>query len=85
MSFTVRPPAPFRLDLTVFAGRRDSVTSVDRGESSVYKRVFVIASRPLEVAAEQVAPADAIAETAASASLSPTPRTARRMATATRW
>jgi DNA-3-methyladenine glycosylase II len=59
MSFTLRPLAPFRLDYTVCALRRDSINPVDRWESSVYRRLFIVGGWPLEVAVEQTTPADA--------------------------
>ncbi len=59
MDLVLRPVAPYRLDFTVLALRRDPVNLVDRWESSVYRRVFVVEGRPLEAAVEQVAPPQA--------------------------
>jgi len=56
MDLVLRAVAPFRLDFTVLALRRDPVNLVDRWQSPVYRRVFVVEGKPLGVAVEQVAP-----------------------------
>ena len=54
--FALNPRPPFRLDFTVFVLRRNAANVVDRWEAPVYRRVFVIDGRPVEVAVEQAAP-----------------------------
>jgi len=57
MDFVLRPLAPYRLDFTVSALRRDPLNLVDRWESSTYRRVLVVEGSPLGVEVEQVASA----------------------------
>jgi DNA-3-methyladenine glycosylase II len=47
---TVRPIAPFRLDLTVWALRRRQRNVIDRWDGVTYRRVVVVAGRPTELA-----------------------------------
>lgn len=53
MSFTLSPLAPFRLDLTALALRRDPANAVDRWEPPVFRRVFVIDGAPVEAVVEK--------------------------------
>ena len=46
----VRPIAPFRLDLTVWALRRRRRNAVDRWDGVTYRRVIVVGARPTELA-----------------------------------
>jgi DNA-3-methyladenine glycosylase II len=45
----LRPRAPFRLDLTVWALRRQALNEVDAWNGSMYRRVLVIGGEPVEV------------------------------------
>jgi len=56
--FALNPRPPFRLDFTVLVLRRNAVNVVDRWEAPVYRRVFAIDGRPVEVAVEQAVPYD---------------------------
>ncbi len=52
-SFVLRPIAPFRLDLTVWALRRRQRNAIDRWDGSTYRRVIFMAGRPTELAVRQ--------------------------------
>jgi DNA-3-methyladenine glycosylase II len=54
---TVRPIAPFRLDLTAWALRRRAGNAIDRWDGETYRRVIVIGRRPTELAVRQAGPA----------------------------
>ena len=47
-------PAPFRLDLTVWALRRRPHNMIDQWDGSCYRRTLVIRERPLEVSVRQL-------------------------------
>jgi DNA-3-methyladenine glycosylase II len=49
----IRPIAPFRLDLTVWALRRRGRNTIDRWDGTTYRRVVVIEGRPTEIAVRQ--------------------------------
>jgi DNA-3-methyladenine glycosylase II len=49
----VRPIAPFRLDLTVWALRRRRRNAIDRWDGVTYRRVIVVGGRPTELAIRQ--------------------------------
>jgi DNA-3-methyladenine glycosylase II len=53
ISFSIKPLAPFRLDLTVWVLRRRSDNSTDRWDGSTYRRVLVLQGKPVEVAVNQ--------------------------------
>ncbi|MBA3842740.1 MAG: DNA-3-methyladenine glycosylase 2 family protein [Actinobacteria bacterium] len=59
MSLVLRPRAPFRLDLTVWALRRRARNDVDRWDGSTYRRVLVLDNAPVEVAVTQDGGAEA--------------------------
>jgi DNA-3-methyladenine glycosylase II len=48
-NFELLPPAPFRLDLTVWALRRRPENQVDRWDGTIYRRVISLHGRILEV------------------------------------
>jgi DNA-3-methyladenine glycosylase II len=52
-TFVLRPVPPFRLDLTVWALRRRQRNLIDRWDGSTYRRVIVMAGRPIELAVRQ--------------------------------
>ena len=52
-SFSLRPLAPFRLDLTAWALRRRPGNSIDRWDGETYRRVLAIADKPILVAVIQ--------------------------------
>jgi DNA-3-methyladenine glycosylase II len=52
-SLVLRPRAPFRLDLTVWALRRRELNAVDAWNGSTYRRVLVVDDEPIEVAMAQ--------------------------------
>ncbi len=56
LSFRLRPVAPFRLDLTVWALRRRARNIVDRWDGSTYRRVFMVNGKPIEAAVVQSGP-----------------------------
>ena len=56
MSFTLTTAAPFRLDLTALALRRDAANIVDRWEPPTYRRLFVLDGSPVEAGVEQTGP-----------------------------
>lgn len=51
--FSVRPMAPFRLDLTVWALRRRSMNAVDAWNGTTYQRVLAVRDNPMLVAVTQ--------------------------------
>ena len=53
-SFLIKPVAPFRLDLTVWALRRRPENVVDRWDGTRYRRVLVLEGRPVEIAITQI-------------------------------
>ncbi|MGH9080646.1 MAG: DNA-3-methyladenine glycosylase family protein [Acidimicrobiales bacterium] len=52
-TFEIEVPAPFRLDLTVWALRRRSHNAVDRFDGVSYQRTLVIRGRPVELSVRQ--------------------------------
>ena len=52
-SFLVRPRAPFRLDLTVWALRRRKTNRIDQWDGTVYARVLVVDRQPVKVCVSQ--------------------------------
>ena len=50
---TVRPIAPFRLDLTVWTLRRRRRNAIDRWDGHTYRRIVVVGERPTELAIRQ--------------------------------
>jgi DNA-3-methyladenine glycosylase II len=54
----LRPPGPFRLDLTVWALRRRAHNAVDSWDGTWYRRTVVLGQQPVEVAVGQVSGAD---------------------------
>ena len=57
--FQLRPTAPFRLDLTVWALRRRAHNLVDRWDGQTYRRILPVQDQPLEVAVTQIGPPEA--------------------------
>lgn len=51
--FSVRPTAPFRLDLTVWALRRRSMNAIDAWNGTTYRRVLTLDGEPVLVAVTQ--------------------------------
>lgn len=51
--FSIRPPAPFRLDLTVWALRRRAANAVDAWDGATYRRVLAVRDKPILVAVKQ--------------------------------
>lgn len=49
----IRPVAPFRLDLTVWALRRRPHNAIDRWDGTTYRRVIVVGGRSTELEARQ--------------------------------
>jgi len=49
----IRPVAPFRLDLTVWALRRRGRNAIDRWDGTTYRRIVVIEGRPTEIAVRE--------------------------------
>jgi DNA-3-methyladenine glycosylase II len=58
-SLVLRPRAPFRLDLTVWALRRRALNEVDAWDGSTYRRVLVLDDTPVAVAVTQEGGAEA--------------------------
>lgn len=56
VSFSLRPPAPFRLDLTVWALRRRPHNRIDVWDGRTYRRTFRWRDQPVEVAVVQTGP-----------------------------
>src|SRR4051812_40834040 len=50
---TVRPIAPFRLDLTVWTLRRRRRNAIDRWDGETYRRIVLVAERRTELAIRQ--------------------------------
>ena len=48
-SFELKPAAPFRLDLTVWALRRRPENLIDRWDGETYSRILLIQGAPLEI------------------------------------
>jgi DNA-3-methyladenine glycosylase II len=59
LSLVLRPRAPFRLDLTVWALRRRGLNEIDAWDGSTYRRVLVLDNTPVEVAVTQKDEAEA--------------------------
>ncbi len=55
-TFKLKPVPPFRLDLTVWALRRRPNNTIDRWDGEIYRRVLIIADRPIELAVSQTGP-----------------------------
>lgn len=58
-AFTLKPSAPFRLDLTVWVLRRVAANDMDRWDGATYRRVLVLDGAPVAVEVTQTAPAHA--------------------------
>ncbi len=56
--FKLQPVPPFRLDLTVWALRRNPYNLVDRWDGQTYRRVLLMYDQPVEVAVTQISPAE---------------------------
>src|SRR5574338_59765 len=56
--FVVRPAAPFRLDLTVWALRRRARNVIDRWDGETYRRVVQLGPTLTEIAVRQTAALD---------------------------
>jgi DNA-3-methyladenine glycosylase II len=52
-SFTIAPPPPFRLDLTVWVLRRLPINQMDRWDGMTYRRVLMLGDTPVEIAVVQ--------------------------------
>jgi DNA-3-methyladenine glycosylase II len=57
--FQLKPVPPFRLDLTVWALRRQPHNLVDRWDGRTYRRVILVCDQPVEMAVTQTAPVEA--------------------------
>ncbi len=57
-AFWLKPIAPFRLELTVWALRRRPSNLIDRWDAQTYRRVLVLDGKPVEVAVTQKGPPD---------------------------
>ena len=53
LTFVLRPIAPFRLDLTVWALRRRARNLIDRWDGTTFRRVIVIEGQPTELSVRQ--------------------------------
>ncbi len=53
MKFSLQPIAPFRLDLTVWALRRDPRNQIDRWDGREYRRVLILEGVPVETVVTQ--------------------------------
>ena len=73
ISFHLKPVAPFRLDLTVWALRRRANNIMDRWEGKTYRRMVLLDGRVVDIAVTQTGPQDdpELNIEAASAGLSP--------------
>jgi len=58
VAISIRPLAPFRLDLTVWALRRRARNIVDRWDGTTYRRVLAIGSSLIQVSVTQTGPPD---------------------------
>ncbi len=58
IGFDLKPVAPFRLDLTVWALRRRPDNAIDRWDGTTYGRVLVVGRAPLQMTVTQAAPAE---------------------------
>lgn len=58
LRFRLQPAAPFRLDLTVWALRRDPRNQIDRWDGREYRRVLLVEGIPVETVITQVSPAE---------------------------
>jgi DNA-3-methyladenine glycosylase II len=52
--FELRPPPPFRLDLTAWALRRRSQNAIDRWDGRSYRRTLLVDGEPIELALTQL-------------------------------
>jgi DNA-3-methyladenine glycosylase II len=57
--FELRPPWPFRLDLTAWALRRRAQNAIDRWNGRSYERTLLVSGAPLELAVTQLGRASA--------------------------
>lgn len=53
LRFTLKPVPPFRLDLTAWILRRRPDNDIDRWDGETYRRVWVVAGEPVEIAVTQ--------------------------------
>lgn len=53
MSFTLVPPAPFRLDFTVWTLRRRPSNAVDQWDGHIWRRTLVLKGEPVALAVRQ--------------------------------
>jgi DNA-3-methyladenine glycosylase II len=58
VTFSLKPIAPFRLDLTAWALRRRPSNLIDRWDGETYRRVLVMNGQPAELAVRQFGPPD---------------------------
>ncbi len=58
ISFRLKPVAPFRLDLTAWALRRDPRNMVDRWDGREFRRVMLVGGVPVETAVVQIGPVE---------------------------
>jgi DNA-3-methyladenine glycosylase II len=73
LSFHLKPVAPFRLDLTIWALRRRANNIVDRWDGKTYRRMIPLDGQAVDIAVTQIGPQDdpELNIEAASAGLSP--------------
>lgn len=57
-TWQLEPVPPFRLDLTVWTLRRRPDNLIDRWDGQTYRRILLIADRPVAVMVRQIAPPD---------------------------
>jgi len=81
-SLQIRPRPPFRLDLTVWALRRQPHNRIDQWDGKTYKRVFVVDKAPLlaEVTQEGPAQKSRLSVFASRSRIAPEERTKRAIA-----
>lgn len=58
LTFSLKPAAPFRLDLAVWTLRRRPENVIDRWDGRCYRRALALGSGPVEIAVNQTGPPD---------------------------
>jgi DNA-3-methyladenine glycosylase II len=56
INFELAPAPPFRLDMTVWALRRQATNTVDRWDGETYRRVLVLDKQPVQISVTQKGP-----------------------------
>lgn len=85
LSMSIKPVAPFRLDLTVWVLRRRPHNLMDRWDGETYRRVLLIGDQPVAVAVSQSGPPEAPELRVEARGVEPDPETSEILAAILTW